>query len=164
MTDILFDMKNIQIEGRSDRQRKPIIKGVDLSLKRGETLGLIGESGAGKSTFGLAAMGYTKGGCRIGEGSISFDGQDLTNASSDALRQLRGKRIAYVAQSAATAFNPAFKLINNTAKRRLSMGLCPKPKHNQTLLSFAAKYACPTLTLSAFAILTKYPVGNFNAQ
>ena len=112
MTDLLLDMKNIKIEGRSDRQWKPIIKGVDLSLKRGEVLGLIGESGAGKSTLGLAAMGYTKGGCRISGGRINFDGQELFGASNEALRQLRGKRIAYVAQSAAAAFNPAFRLIN----------------------------------------------------
>jgi peptide/nickel transport system ATP-binding protein len=48
MTDLLLEMKNIKIEGRSDRQWKPIIKGVDLQLNRGDILGLIGESGAGK--------------------------------------------------------------------------------------------------------------------
>ena len=83
MTDLLLEMKDIHIEGRSDRQWKPIIKGVDLTLNRGEILGLIGESGAGKSTLGLAAMGYTKGGCRISGGSIHFDGQDLVGASND---------------------------------------------------------------------------------
>ncbi|SDY88186.1 ABC transporter ATP-binding protein [Lentibacter algarum] len=112
MTDLLLEMKDIRIEGRSDRQWKPIIKGVNLTLNRGEILGLIGESGAGKSTLGLAAMGYTKGGCRISGGSIRFDGQNLVGASNEELRQLRGARIAYVAQSAAAAFNPAYKLID----------------------------------------------------
>ncbi|MDP2519981.1 ABC transporter ATP-binding protein [Shimia thalassica] len=123
MTDLLLDMKNISIEGRSERQWKPIIKGVDLTLKRGEILGLIGESGAGKSTLGLAAMGYTKGGCRISGGSILFDGQELAGASHETLRQLRGKRIAYVAQSAAAAFNPAFKLISQYCEAPIQHGV-----------------------------------------
>lgn len=112
MTDLLLDMKDISIEGRSGRDWKPIIKGVNLDLRRGEILGLIGESGAGKSTLGLAAMGFTKGGCRISGGSIKFDGQDLVGASAETLRRLRGARIAYVAQSAAAAFNPAYRLID----------------------------------------------------
>ena len=112
MSDLLLEMTDIRIEGRSDRAWKPIIKGVDLALRRGEILGLIGESGAGKSTLGLAAMGYTKGGCRISGGSITFDGQELVGAPQGTLRKLRGKRIAYVAQSAAAAFNPAYQLID----------------------------------------------------
>jgi peptide/nickel transport system ATP-binding protein len=63
--DILLDIKNLKIEGFSDEKWHPIVKGVDLTLRRGQIMGLIGESGAGKSTLGLAAMGYTQPGCRI---------------------------------------------------------------------------------------------------
>ena len=69
-------------------------------------LGLIGESGAGKSTIGLAAMGYARPGCRITAGSIVFDGVDLSKLSEAQKRDYWGKRIAYVAQSAAASFNP----------------------------------------------------------
>ncbi len=111
MSDLL-EIKDLWIEGRSDEVWNPIINGASLSLKKGEVLGLIGESGAGKSTLGLAAMGFTRDGVRISSGSVVFDGIDLINASAAEKRDLLGKRIAYVAQSAAASFNPAHKLID----------------------------------------------------
>ncbi|WP_282025698.1 ABC transporter ATP-binding protein [Limimaricola cinnabarinus] len=116
MTDPLLTIRDLRIEGRQDRGWTPIVKGVDLELKRGEILGLIGESGAGKSTLGLAAMGYARDGTRISGGSITFDGQELTALSERRRRGLRGRRIAYVAQSAAANFNPAHRLIRQFAE------------------------------------------------
>ncbi|MEM9343959.1 MAG: ATP-binding cassette domain-containing protein, partial [Pseudomonadota bacterium] len=111
--DVLLKIRDLRIEGYSDETWVPIIKGVDLTLHRGEVMGLIGESGAGKSTIGAAAMGYARDGTRISEGSsIEFDGMELTTASEGERRALRGARIAYVAQSAAASFNPAHKLID----------------------------------------------------
>ncbi len=121
--DLLLEIRNLHIEGESDDVWRPIVKGVDLTLKRGEVLGLIGESGAGKSTIGLAAMGYARGGCRISEGSVAFDGVDLLAASDEARRKLRGSRIAYVAQSAAASFNPAHQLMAQTIEAELREGM-----------------------------------------
>ncbi len=109
---VLLEIKDLKIEGYSDETWVDIIKGVDLTLHRGEVMGLIGESGAGKSTIGAAAMGYARDGTRISNGSIEFDGMELTTASESERRALRGSRIAYVAQSAAASFNPAHKLID----------------------------------------------------
>ena len=109
--DLLLEMRGLRIDGQSDEQWHDIVKGIDLSLHRGEVLGLIGESGAGKSTIGLAAMGFARPGCRISGGTIKFDGIDLMTASEETKRALRGVRISYVAQSAAASFNPAHKLI-----------------------------------------------------
>ena len=107
----LLEMKDVVIEGHINERWRPIIKGLSLTLKRGEVVGLIGESGAGKSTFGLAAMGYTREGCRIKSGSIVFDGKDLGAMPKAEVRKLCGSRIAYVAQSAAASFNPAHTLM-----------------------------------------------------
>lgn len=111
--NILLKVRNLRIEARVDVDVwEEIVHGIDLTLHRGEVLGLIGESGAGKSTIGLAAMGFARDGCRISDGSIEFDGIELTSTPRADLRSLRGSRIAYVAQSAAASFNPAHKLID----------------------------------------------------
>ena len=112
MTEQLLKIRGLKIEGKSDEVWTPIINGIDLDLKKGEVLGLIGESGAGKSTVGLAAMGFTRDGCRISGGSVDFDGVDLVTASAAVKRNMLGKRIAYVAQSAAASFNPAHRLFD----------------------------------------------------
>lgn len=109
---LLLDIEGLKIEGFTGEDWVPIIKGVDLKLHRGEVMGLIGESGAGKSTIGAAAMGYARDGTRISGGSIDFDGMELTTATESERRALRGARIAYVAQSAAASFNPAHKIID----------------------------------------------------
>ena len=108
----LVKIRGLKIEGRTDETWMQIVNGVDLELRAGEVLGLIGESGAGKSTIGLAAMGFTREGCRISAGTVEFDGIDLVNADAATKRSLLGKRIAYVAQSAAASFNPAHTIIN----------------------------------------------------
>ena len=112
MTQQLLKIRGLKIEGKSDEIWNPIINGIDLDLKKGEVLGLIGESGAGKSTVGLAAMGFTRDGCRISGGLVEFGGVDLVTASAAVKRGMLGKRIAYVAQSAAASFNPAHRLMD----------------------------------------------------
>ncbi len=123
--DILLEMRDIKIEGYSDDRWHKIIKGIDLTLRRGEVIGLIGESGAGKSTLGLAAMGFARPGCKFTGGTIIFDGIDLLNASDQVKRSLRGSRIAYVAQSAAASFNPSHRLIDQTVEATVRHGLRP---------------------------------------
>ena len=121
--DLLLKIENIYIDGFSDERWHKIIKGINLELNRGEILGLIGESGAGKSTMGKAAMGYTQPGCKIISGNVYFDGVDLTKISETEKRKMWGTKISYVAQSAAASFNPAHRLMGQTisAARRAKL-------------------------------------------
>jgi peptide/nickel transport system ATP-binding protein len=139
----LLDIRGLHIEGFADERWNPIVKGVDLTLKRGEVLGLIGESGAGKSTLGLAAMGYAKPGCRISQGSIIFDGIDLVNAPEAQRRDLRGSRIAYVAQSAAASFNPAHRLIEQTVETAVSHGVAGREDAVRTAVDLYRRLQLP---------------------
>ena len=89
-----------------------LVDKVDVTLRRGEILGLIGESGAGKSTIGLAAMAYARAGCRITDGEVLINGTDLRASTAAQRRNFRGKSISYIAQSAAASFNPAMTLMD----------------------------------------------------
>lgn len=119
----LLRIRGLHVEGERDGIVTPIVNGIDLTLRRGEVLGLIGESGAGKSTIGLAAMGYAKPGCTITAGSVEFDGRDLLALDPRAQRRVWGTRIAYVAQSAAAAFNPAHTLGRQCSETLVRHGL-----------------------------------------
>jgi peptide/nickel transport system ATP-binding protein len=118
----LLTMRGLRIEGQTQNGWQEIVHGIDLDLKPGEVLGLVGESGAGKSTIGLAAMGYARNGCRISGGEILFKDRDLAQASQKELESLRGASIAYVAQSAAASFNPAHRLIDQFSEAPLHHG------------------------------------------
>lgn len=143
MTEQLLKIRNLWIEGRSDETWNPIINGVDLDLKKGEVLGLIGESGAGKSTIGLAAMGYTRDGVKISQGSVEFDGIELTTASAAVKRDLLGSRIAYVAQSAAASFNPAHKLIDQHTEGPVQNGVSGKAESQEDGIELYRKLRLP---------------------
>ena len=119
----LLEVKGLCIEGQSEDVWHPIVKDFNVTLDRGEILGLIGESGAGKSTIGLAAMGFARPGCRISAGEIWFDGADLRELRRRDRRAIRGVRIAYVAQSAAASFNPAHKLIDQFSEIPVEHGV-----------------------------------------
>ncbi|QCJ01195.1 ABC transporter ATP-binding protein (plasmid) [Agrobacterium larrymoorei] len=130
MTTPLLDIQNLHI-GRANRsETSTIVDDISFSLQKGRVLGLIGESGAGKSTIGLAALGFVRPGLAFESGAILFDGVDLVSISEDARRQLRGNRIAYVAQSAGAAFNPAHRLRDQITESSIRSGLVSRVRAN----------------------------------
>ncbi|AGB74737.1 MULTISPECIES: ABC transporter ATP-binding protein [Rhizobium] len=124
----LLSVRGLKIEATSYPPGEPpkrvtIVDGVSFDLQKGKVLGLIGESGAGKSTIGLSALAYGRGGAEITGGQVLLDGADILPLGKSGIRRIRGARVCYVAQSAAAAFNPAHRLgdqvIEATVKHRL---------------------------------------------
>ncbi|WP_282605357.1 ABC transporter ATP-binding protein [Pelagibius sp. Alg239-R121] len=115
MSDTLLEVEDLRIgatvypPGEAPKEIG-IVHGVSFTLEKGKVLGLIGESGAGKSTIGLASMAYGRGGCRITGGKVKLNGTDILQIPKSGVRNLRGSGVCYVAQSAAAAFNPAHRL------------------------------------------------------
>ena len=141
--DVLLSIADLKVEAETDDGWQPIVNGVSLTLRKGEVLGLIGESGAGKSTIGLAAMGFTRPGCRIAGGTVTFDGIDLLKLPPAQLRAMRGTRIAYVAQSAALSFNPAHRIMDQTIETAvLDMGV-PRRQARQDALDLFRQLQLP---------------------
>jgi peptide/nickel transport system ATP-binding protein len=100
-----------------------LVNNVSLELKRGEVVGLIGESGAGKSTIGIGAMAYSRAGCRIVGGTVEIDGVSIRDLSAEGRRDQRGRHIAYIAQSAAASFNPFHTLLDQVCEMPIQHGL-----------------------------------------
>ena len=107
----LFEVKNLKIEARAeDGTPIPIVKGVSFDIQPGEVCALIGESGSGKTTIALATLAYTKPGLEFCGGEVLLRGKDILTMEPVQWRELRGKNVAYLAQSAAATFNPAITI------------------------------------------------------
>ena len=107
----LLEVDRLQIDARKDDDSlSPIVKGVSFNVERGEVVALIGESGSGKTTIALSALGYCKPGLEFTGGEVRLHGRDVISMPPDEQRDLRGQRVAYLAQSAAATFNPALTI------------------------------------------------------
>jgi len=146
--ETLLDIKNLKIEatvyppGEAPHDIT-IVEGVSVSLEGGKVLGLIGESGAGKSTIGLSAMAYGRGGVRITGGEVTLNGRDILKLGPKGLRGLRGREVTYVAQSAAASFNPAKRLMEQVIEATLKHGLCSRSEAEARAVKLFGKLGLP---------------------
>ena len=145
---LLLDIRNLKIEATvyppgEDPRVVTIVDGVSLTLERGKVLGLIGESGAGKSTIGLSSMGYGRGGVRITGGEILLNGRDIRKGGVQGLRALRGKEVCYVAQSAAAAFNPAHRLMDQVVEAAMLHGTANRKEAEKRAVNLFKKLSLP---------------------
>nr|WP_085877920.1 dipeptide/oligopeptide/nickel ABC transporter permease/ATP-binding protein [Roseisalinus antarcticus] len=109
-TDSLLDIADLRTEFRVRNRVYKAVGGVDLHVEKGECLGIIGESGSGKSVTALSVMGLVASppGVITG-GAVHFDGQDLVGARYEVLRSLRGRRVAYIFQDPQATLHPLYK-------------------------------------------------------
>ena len=119
----LIRVQDLRVVACGEHGEVDIVKGVSFSLQKGEVLALIGESGSGKTTIALALLGYARRGCRLAGGVVQIGEHDMLASSESQLQKLRGNRVSYIAQSAAAAFNPAKKLIDQVVEGALIHGL-----------------------------------------
>ncbi|MGB3148172.1 MAG: ABC transporter ATP-binding protein [Paracoccaceae bacterium] len=144
----LLDIRNLKLEATVyPPGEKPkditLVHGVSLTVQKGKVLGLIGESGAGKSTIGLTSMAYGRGGVRITEGEIFVNGRDILKLSPNGLRRLRGREVTYVSQSAAASFNPAKRLLEQVIETSLIHGLMPRAEAEKRAVELFRKLGLP---------------------
>lgn len=148
MSGTLLEIKDLRIEATAYPPGEPpkdvvLVDGVSLALEKGKVLGLIGESGAGKSTIGLSSMAYGRGGVRLTGGNILLNGREIRLATPAGLRALRGREVTYVAQSAAAAFNPAIKLMDQVIETSLSHGIMGRAEAEERAVMLFGKLGLP---------------------
>lgn len=116
----LVQVTGLRVNARKDDGSPvEIVKNVSFSVARGEVLALIGESGSGKTTIALSLMGYARSGCHIAAGEIRIGQRQIDRMDEKALLAMRGHHVAYIAQSAAAAFNPARTLMDQVIESAL---------------------------------------------
>ena len=148
MTDTLLKVRGLKIgatvypPGEKPREIE-IVHGVDFDLAPGKVLGLIGESGAGKSTIGLATMAYGRGGVELTGGSVEVNGRDVLQSSWRDVLRLRGGEVTYVSQSAAASFNPAKQIMEQVIEAAVSQGKFSKSLAEARARDLFAKLGLP---------------------
>jgi len=148
MTEPLLKVRGLKIGATAyPPGEKPvaikIVHGVDFDLEAGKVLGLIGESGAGKSTIGLAAMAYGRGGVEITGGEVWVNGRSILKENLRNLRRLRGAEVTYVSQSAAASFNPAKKIMEQVTEAAIFQNKFSKAEAEARAVELFAKLGLP---------------------
>ncbi|WP_037453917.1 ABC transporter ATP-binding protein, partial [Sinorhizobium fredii] len=112
----LLDVKGLTVEIETRRGPAVVVDGIDLRVDKGETLGVVGESGCGKSLTMLSLMRLLPNKIRVAKGEAHFDGRDLQTMSNRELRKVRGGDIGFVFQDPMTSLNPVMRIGDQLAE------------------------------------------------
>ena len=135
----ILEIQNLCVAIHGKGARTPVLRGVDLSLEAGQVLGLVGESGGGKTMVGKAILGVLPESAKVEAGAIRFEGRDLIPMAARERRGLLGRSIAMILQNPMTALNPAYRIGPQvTDVLRLHMGMDAAAAHKRALDMLAA--------------------------
>ena len=130
-----------------------LVHDVSFTVEPGQVLALIGESGSGKTTIALALMGYARRGCRIAGGRVQLGDSDVLKLSEAGKRALRGRKVAYIAQSAAASFNPSRRILDQVIEPALLHGVLGRADAQRKAVELFRELALP----NPDAIGRRYP-------
>lgn len=115
--EYIVDINNLSVEYRTESGIVKALNGFNLQLEKGKTLGLVGETGAGKTTAGLSMLRLIPDPPGvITEGQIYFDGESILNKNEKEMEAIRGKQISMIFQDPMTALNPVFRVEDQIAE------------------------------------------------
>nr|WP_315232105.1 ABC transporter ATP-binding protein [uncultured Albidiferax sp.] len=121
-----------------------LVDHLSFAIQPGEVLALIGESGSGKTTTALALMGHARNGCTIAGGSVRIGDADVLTLDPAGQRALRGRRVSYIAQSAAASFNPSRTLMDQVVEPTLIHGLMKRAEAEAKAVALFTELALPS--------------------
>ncbi len=137
-------VEKLRVEAGPQGQAKTIVHDVSFTLKRGEVLALIGESGSGKTTIALSLLGYARPGCRISGGAVHVGEDNMAAMNAAQLAGVRGRKVAYVAQSAAAAFNPSRRIMEQVIESALMHGVMSRSQAEAKAIDLFKQLSLPS--------------------
>ena len=144
MEDVLLDVRDLKTGFKTDKGLLQAVDGISFQIKRGEILGLVGESGCGKSMTSqsiLRLIGLKR--HEVVEGEILFEGEDLLKKNDKEMQSVRGRRIALIAQDPMTSLNPVYTIGNQIAEVPLIHEKVTKKSAWNTAIAMLKKVGIP---------------------
>lgn len=133
-TTSIMSIRDLTVYFELNGEKKYILNGLSLDVRRGQTLALVGESGSGKTLAALATLGLLPAAATLGAGSIVFNGENLLDLKEDRLQEIRGDRIGMIFQESGTSLNPLMPIGKQIGETLIvHRGLARKSTHEQVI-------------------------------